>query len=158
MAAAGARAVGPGVTLHRSASVISDKSEANIETATVAANLIGSVEALTPPVVTRETYDRMALGTDNTVPIPGRISLGEMSFSVYFDASNSVHTALRDHDKSTQNTWIFTITDPDTANDRTYCALDGFVTQANIEELSDNQIMLNVVVACTTDGTWVDNS
>jgi len=158
MPASNDMAVGPGVTLHRVATAISAPTETNIEAAAIASNLIGNVESITPPVVTRETYDRMELGEDNTVPIPGRISLGEMNFSVYFDASNTVHTALRDEDKRTIRSFIYTLQDPASADNRTYCVVNGFVTNADIEELADNQVMLNVVVKVTATPVWVDNT
>ena len=156
MAAADNLAVGPGVTLHR-ADLLTTVSETTIETALTASNLVGNVEAITPPVETRETYDRMPLGSDNTIPIPGRISLGELSFSIYFDASNAMHTAIRDDDKRTIRSYIFTLNEPGSV-DATYCHVQGFVTVANIEELADNQIMANVTVMLTDNATWVDNS
>ena len=157
MPAANENTVGPGTTLHR-ATLIATPNETSIEAAAVAAALVGNLESLTAPNPTREMYDRKLLNTYSNLPVPGRISLGQLEFSLFFDASNVLHVAIRDDDKRTALSYIITLNQPGTAANKTFCHVAGIVSESSVTEFSDSQIMLNCVVMCTTDLTWVDNS
>ena len=155
MAAAGDKLTGVGVTFYRSA-LINSKTEANLETAIVDGNLIDDLATLTPATQTRGTYSKTVMGDDKNIPIAGRLDLGEIGFSVYFDASNSGHTALHADDKETEMTYII-VTETGTEA-KTYYAFDAFVTVANLTTPVDEQVLLEVTAMLTTEVTTVDNA
>ena len=155
MAASGLGAVGTDVTLYRT-TVIATKNETAIEAGAVSANQVDELASLTPPSVVRGTYTRSAMGSENNIPVPGRIDLGEITFSVYFDASNTGHSGLISNDKSTQQTYIIRVSTGSSAT--TYYAFDGFITSTNLTTPADEQVMLDVTVALTTVVTVVDDS
>ena len=155
MAAAGQNASGQSITLHSSAQITS-KTETNIEAARTSANLIGEVADLTLPTKTRGVYTRMPYGAESDTPVPGRVSFGELSFSVYSDNSNTKQVAIRDDNQETIQSYIVTLSTGSSAN--SYFVWDGFITTVGHTTPADDLAMLDITVQTTAEETIVADS
>lgn len=150
----------PSVALYHSATVISDKTESNLEAAVVAANLVGNIESLGDLAFEREVFERRYYGDDTVSKILGQANPGETEFSVDWDNSTK-QNALLDQSGITEGTFIFVIEeDPSTdllAGDQTYVARDGLINKQDIA-LSGDTVMLMFNAVWTSASTRVANS
>ena len=156
MTAVTGRAAGFIAKLYYSATVISDKSESNLETAITTNNLVKDVAEMGALTKERTIIDIPVYGVDVAGKLPGQADPGTFDFNVTLNLDDTVHKAFRDDDGKLQHTFIVEFQQSATA--KTYAAFDGFIANATVEQPIDDRIQMNVSVARSGAVTWVDNS
>ena len=157
MSAISGNAAGFIATLYRVSTVITDKSEANLEAAIIAANKVISVNDMSTVLTSERTIiDIPVFGEDSMSKLPGQSDPGTFDFSVAFDGSDTVHTAIRDDAGTAQATYIVVFTQSSTA--KTYAAFDGYVASQNVGFSIDDVISMDVSIARSGSVTWVANT
>ncbi len=156
MAAVTGRAAGFIATLYHVATVITDKSETNLEAAEITANLVKDVASMGSLDKVRNIIDVPVYGADVAGKLAGQADPGTFDFNVTFDFSDTKHVALRDDAGRVEGTYIVVFTQSSTA--KTYAAFDGFLANASLSQPIDDRIQADFSVARSGDVTWVDNS
>lgn len=144
------------VTAYYSTTAPSASTYTALNTFASASAQLGEVMDLTPPSQVRGTYTRSPMGSDLDTPVPGRLELGELTFSVYLDNSNTSHAAILDDTKSVDRHWAIRMNTGTTS--QTIMYFTGFITDAHITTPNDGLVMLEVTVAVTNELVTVDQS
>ena len=157
MSSIAGNAAGYIATLYRVTTVITDKSELNLEAAIIAGNKVNGVKEMSTGLTSeRSIIDIPVFGADVASKLPGQSDPGTFDFSAAFDGSDSVHVAVRDDDGTAAATYIVVFTQSATA--KTYAAFDGYVANNSVQFAIDDVIGLDVSIARSGSVTWVDNA
>ncbi len=157
MSAITGNAVGFIATLYRVASVITDKSETNLEAAITSGNKVNGVKEMSTGLKSeRSIIDVPVFGEDTMSKIPGQADPGTFDFSAAYDGTDAVHNAIRDDSGLTQATYIVVFTQSATA--KTYAAFDGYTASGSVNFPIDDVISLDASIARSGSVTWVDNT
>ena len=156
MPAVSGRSAGFIATLYHVATVISDKSETNLEAAIVSANLVKDVAEMGTLDKTRNIIDVPVYGQDVAGKLAGQADPGTFDFNVTFDFSDTKHKALRDDTGRVEGTYI--VVYEQSTNNKTYAAFDGFLANASLGQPIDGRVQMDFTAARSGDVTWVDNS
>ncbi len=156
MASVNGRAAGFIAKLYEVTTVITDKSEANIAAAIIAANQVIDVSSMGSLQKTRNIIDIPVYGEDVAGKLPGQADPGTFDFTVTMNFDDAKHVSIRDDDGKTQHTYIVEFVQ--TAANTTYAAFDGFVANASINQAIDGAITMDGSVARSGAVTWVDKA
>ena len=156
MAAATGRLAGYNATLHYSASVITAKTETNVEAVTgAAANTVQDVASMGGLTKEREIIPIPVYGAETGGALPGQAPAGTFDFTVTLDQSNTLHTGFRDDTGVTEHTFIVNFTQ---GTNNTYAVFDGRIANATVNQPIDGAITMDISVARSGSITWVDNA
>ena len=156
MAAVAGRSAGVIAELYFSPTVITDKSETNLEAAVTTANRVIDVASMGTLSRERAIISIPVYGEDVAGTLPGQADPGTFDFNVTFNFDNTVHTALRDNDGRNQHTFIIRFFQD--SDNFTLAAFDGYVANASISQPIDDRIQMDCSVARSGAVTWVDDS
>ena len=156
MAAVAGRAPGFIAELYYVPTVISDKSEANLEAAAVAANRVIDTASMGALARERNIISVPVYGEDVAGTLAGQADPGTFDFNVTLNFDNTVHTAIRDDNGRTQHTFIVRFFQD--SDNFTLAAFDGFIANASVSQPIDDRIQMDVSIARSGAVTWVDDS
>ena len=156
MPAVQGRAAGFIATLYRVPTVITDKSEANIEAAIVTANEVIDVSSMGALSRERAIIDIPVYGQDVAGKLAGQADPGTFDFTVTLNLNDAQHVAIRDNTGRLESTFILRY--EQSAANTTYAAFDGFLANASVTQAIDGAIAMECSVARSGDVTWIDNS
>ena len=156
MPAVAGRAAGFIAELYYVPTVITDKSEANLEAAVTSDNRVIDVASMGTLARERNIISVPVYGEDVAGSLAGQADPGSFDFNVTMNFDNSVHTAIRDDNGRTQHTFIVRFFQ--SATDNTLAAFDGFIANASVGQPIDDRIQMDVSIARSGAITWVDNS
>ena len=157
MAAVTGRAAGYIAELWYSATVLTTRTEAGIDTLIgTAANQVIDVSSMGAIQSQRQIIDIPVYGNDTAGKLPGQADPGTFDFTVTLNLNNTVHTSLRDDNGRTRHSFVI-VFDQATAA-QTYAIIDGYVASANVNQAIDGAITMDVSIARDGSATWVDDS
>ena len=157
MAAVTGRAAGYIAKLWYSATVITAKTETNIETVlNTAGNQIIDVRDMGALQKNRQIIDIPVYGEDTAGKLPGQADPGTFDFTVTMNFDNAMHVALRDDAGTTEHTFIVEF--EQTSTNTTYAAFDGYIANATVTQAIDGSINMECSVARSGEITWVNNT
>lgn len=116
--------------IYYSAAVITDKSEANLEAAIIADNLIGNVTEVGEVTAEATNIEFGIAGNEFSSSIPGQRSPGTYDFTVAVDWTNTLHNTLATLSPRDTHTWIVVLNQ--STENRTYIAFDGRLGNATV--------------------------
>jgi hypothetical protein len=157
MSSISGNAAGYIATLYRVTTVISTKDETNVEAAIIAGNKVAGVKDMSTGLTSeRQIIDIPVFGEDVASKLPGQSDPGTFDFSIAFDGSDSVHTAIRDDDGKSLSTYIVVF--EQSSSNKTYAIFDGYVATSSVTFAIDDVISMDVSIARDGAVYWIDNS